>query len=149
MPRAAIRVVVEDVPKRGMSLPSLALTGRLIDSRTKQWMPKTNPLVLDRDEPQSLGRGKRVNGEGCSCDRLTCSQELEKISCGVNCCEKHQRADWRAKVGYLRAESTFETLAQGKRRRHMRDVSVKRGRQLEQSERVTFRIFEHHGSDLR
>ncbi len=112
-------------------------------------MPKTNPLVLDRDKPQSLGRGKRVNGEGCLCDRLTCSQELDQNSCGVNGREKQQRADWRAKVGYLRAESTLETLAQVKRRRHMCDVSVKCGRQLEQSQRVTFRIIEHQGPDVR
>src|SRR5258708_4205147 len=148
VPRAPIRVVAQNVTKRGMSLPSLALAGRLIDSRTKQWMPKTNPLVLDRDEPQSLGRSKRVNRDGCLGDRLSCSQELVQGSCRVDGREQQQRADGRAKVGYLLAESPLETLAQEERRRHMCDVSVKRGRQLEQSERVTFRIFEHQRPDL-
>src|SRR5712691_1103548 len=95
VPRAPIRVVGQNVPKRGMSLPSLALAGRLIDGRAKQWMPKSDPLVLDHDEPQSLGRTKRVDGEGCSRDRLARLKELGQSSFGIDGCEQQQRAQWR------------------------------------------------------
>src|SRR5260370_40051059 len=90
-----MRVVGQNGPKRGVSLPSLALTGCLIDGRTKQWMPKTDPLVLYRDEPQSLGLSKRVNGEGCSRDRLARLKELGQSSFGIDGCDQQQCAQWR------------------------------------------------------
>src|SRR5260370_38271941 len=96
VPRAPIRVAVQNVPKRGMSLPSLALAGRLIDSRTKQWMPKPDALVLDNDEPLRLRRGQRVNRERRSGDRLGRLEELGQSSFGINGRDQQQCAQWRA-----------------------------------------------------